>query len=119
MRKLVATIAAGLSLAAVIPATASAANPRPAQAQASAVTRQFAERAAEGLRSYRIFEIERVTVSCADLFGSGPRSLTCAYAIFVRNTEDGTSHYCLNTVDVSKARKTGRLRGDFGNQSCF
>jgi hypothetical protein len=119
MRNLVATIAVGLSLVALVPATASAANPRPAQAQASAVTRQFAERAAQGLRSYRIFEVERVTVSCGDLFGSGPRSLTCAYAIFVRNTEDGTSHHCLNTVYVSKARKTGRLHGDFGNQSCF
>jgi hypothetical protein len=119
MRNAVATIAAGLSLVAVAPATASTPNPRPAQAQASAVTRQFAERAAEGVSSFGIFQIQRITVSCGQPFGSGPRSLTCAYALFVRNTEDGTGLYCLNTVYVSKARNTGRLHGRFGNQSCL
>jgi hypothetical protein len=119
MRNLVATIAAGVSLVAVVPATASTPNPRPAQAQASAVTRQFAESAAGGVRSFGIFQIERITVSCGQPFGAGPRSLTCAYALFLRNTEDGTSSLCLNTVYVSKALKTGRVYGRFGNQSCF
>jgi hypothetical protein len=117
-RTLITTMAVGLALVAAIPATASARNPRPTEAQATLVAQRLAERAADGLRTFGIFDIEHVSVSCAHPFGSGPRSLTCAYALYVHNTEDGSGQTCLNSVYVSKTR-SGRIQGRFGTLSCF
>jgi hypothetical protein len=118
-RTTITTIAVGLALIAAVPATASARNPRPTEAEATAVAKRLAQRAAEGMRTFGIFEVEHISVSCGHPFGSGPRSLTCAYALYVHNTADGTGQTCLNSVYVFKARKTGRLSGRFGTQSCF
>ena len=118
LRSSIVTIAVGLAVVAAIPSTASARNPRPTQAQATHIAHRFAERAADGLRSFGIFEIERISVSCAHPFGSGPRSLTCAYALYVHNTQDSSGQICLNSVYVSKT-DSGRLHGRFGSQSCF
>jgi len=52
-------------------------------------------------------------------FGWGRRSLTCAYALYVHNTDDGTGQICLGSVHVYKTRTTGRLYGRSGAQSCF
>lgn len=114
----IVTVIVGLALMAGTAATASARNPRPTEAQATKVAQRLAEQAAEGLRAFGIFEIEHMSVSCAHPFGSGPRSLTCVYALYVQNTQDGSGQICLNSVYVSKA-PTGRLRGRFGTQSCF
>jgi hypothetical protein len=59
------------------------------------------------------------SVSCGRPFGWGPRSLTCAYALFVHNTDDGTRQLCLGSVHVYKTPTTGRLYGRSGSQSCF
>ena len=114
----IVTVVVALALMAGTAATASARNPRPTEAQATKVAQRLAERAAEGLRTFGIFEIEHMSVSCAHPFGSGPRSLTCVYALYVRNTQDGSGQICLNSVYVSKTR-TGRVRGRFSTQSCF
>jgi hypothetical protein len=118
MRTLITTIAVGLALVAAVPATASARNPRPTEAQATTVAKQLAERAAAGLRSFGIFEIEHTSVSCGRPLGWGRRSLTCVYALYVRNTQDGSGQTCLNSVYVFKTRN-GRLQGRFGTQRCF
>jgi hypothetical protein len=114
----ITTLAVGLTLVAAVPATASARNPRPTEAQATAVAHRLAERAAAGLRSFGIFEIEHTSVSCGRPLGSGPRSLNCAYALYVNNTDDGSGQTCLNSVYVFKTR-SGRLVGRYGTQSCF
>jgi hypothetical protein len=118
-RTTITSIAVCLALVAAVPATASARNPRPTEAQATIVAKRLAERAADGLRSFGIFEVEHISVSCGHAFGAGPRSLTCAYALYVHNTADGTGQTCLNSVYVFKAPKTGRLSGRFGTQNCF
>jgi hypothetical protein len=117
-RTLITTMAVGLALVAAIPATASARNPRPTEAQATQVAQRLAEGAADGLRTFGIFDIEHISVSCGHPFGSGPRSLTCAYALYVHNTEDGSGQTCLNSVYVSKTR-SGRIQGRVGTLSCF
>jgi hypothetical protein len=119
MRTLITTIAVGLALVAAVPATASARNPRPTEAQATTVAKRLAERAAAELRSFGMLEVEHVSVSCARPLGWGPRSLTCAYALYVHNADDDTGQICLNSVHVYKARTTGRIFGRFGTQSCF
>jgi hypothetical protein len=119
MRTLITTIAVGLALVAAVPATASARNPRPTEAQATTVAKRLAERAAAELSSFGMLEVEHISVSCGRPFGWGPRSLTCAYALYVHNTDDGTGQMCLNSVHVYKARTTGRIFGRFGTQSCF
>jgi hypothetical protein len=116
MRTLITTIAAGLALVAAVPATTSARSARPTKAQATQVTQRLAADAAEGVRSFGIFEIERVSVSCGAPFGSGSHSVTCAYALFVRNTQDGTRHLCVNSVHVLNMSRAGRL---YGSQTCF
>jgi hypothetical protein len=118
LRSSIVTVAVGLALVAGTTATASARNPRPTEAQATKVAQRLAERAADGLRTFGIFEIEHISVSCAHPFGAGPRSLTCAYALYIHNTQDGSGQICLNSVYVSKT-PTGRVRGRFGTQSCF
>ena len=74
MRTLATTIAAVLALAVAIPATASARNPRPTEAQATAVAQRIADRAAEGLRSTGAFDVEAPMLSCGHPLGSGARA---------------------------------------------
>jgi hypothetical protein len=119
MRILIATIAAGLALVAAIPATASARNPRPSAAQATPIAQQLADRAADGVRSFGIFEVQHVSVRCGHPLDRGSRSVRCTYALSVRNTGDGTSVTCLNSVYVAKSGKSGRLHGRYGSQLCF
>ncbi len=114
----IVTVVVALAVMASTAATASARNSRPTEAQATKVAQRLAEQAAEGLRSFGIFEIEHTSVSCAHPFGSGSRAPTCAYALYVHNTQDGSGQICVNSVYVFKS-STGRVRGRFGTQNCF
>lgn len=115
----IAALTAALALVAAVPATASQPSARPSQAQATVAAKRLTERATEGVRAFGIFQVEDVSVSCGDPFGMGSRSMTCAYALHVRNIEDGTRQMCLNPVYVSKAAKDGHISARFGTQSCF
>jgi hypothetical protein len=119
MRTITATLTVGLALIAAVSATASQQSARPSQAQASVAANRLADRAAEGVRAFRIFDVEGVSVSCGAPFGFGPRSMTCAYALHVRNIEDGTRQTCLNPVYVYKAAKDGHVYARYGTQHCF
>jgi hypothetical protein len=119
MRLAILTIAAGLALLAAVPATASARSARPSEAQATHVAQRLADSAADGVRSFGIFEIEQVSVSCDQPLDRGAHSLKCMYALHVRNTEDGTGVTCVNSVYVYKTRGSGRLYGRFGSQICL
>jgi hypothetical protein len=118
-RGVITGIAVALALVAALPAAASARSPRPTAVQATPVAQRLAEQAAEGVRSLGIFEVEDISVWCGRPFGSGARSMTCAYALFVRNTEDGTRQTCVNSVHVALASRAGPLSGRFGSQNCF
>ena len=118
-RTLIAVMAVCFALVSAVPATAATRNPRPTEAQATAIAKGLAERAADGLRSFGIFDIEHMSVSCGRPLGWGPRSLTCVYMLYVHNTQDGSGQMCLNNhVQVFKTR-AGRLLGRAGSLSCF
>jgi len=115
----VAALTVALALLAAVPASASNRKARPSQAQAIAMAQSVAASAAKGVGAVPTIEVERFSASCGEPFGMGPRSINCAYVLYVHNTVSGIRQTCIATGHVTKSRKDGHVYARYGGLNCF